>query len=181
MAPEVYTEAEITECLIALISWGGQATATVRALKAQGKRTPTPVTLTAWSRDKYAARFNELSEKYAEQLEGQLIAEYRSLIRRALDVERLALDRTEARLKANEDNDPGRTAANLSRVSQSHTDKMLSLSGRPTAIKEDRGPEAVIAALVAMKVLKPLDDSNITEASQIEAGDEDAGRRNNIA
>lgn len=154
MASVTYTEAEITESLMALIAWAGNATAAKNALEAEGKRCPTSQTLTEWSRSRYAARFEELNDKYKEQLETQLASQYRYAARRAVDVQLLALEKAHDRLTDGKDQDPSRTAANAATVADKMTGKLLALTGRPTSIREDRNLEEILRGLVAKKVLE---------------------------
>ena len=148
------TEEEITTGLMALIAWGGNANAAAKALKAEGKLDTTGATLRSWATERFADRYDELREKYQEQIERGLIQELRELAGLALQGERLAVEKAMSRLEAGKDEDPGRTAANLARVAQSNTDKMLSLSGRPTSIREDRNLEEIMRSLAAKGVIQ---------------------------
>lgn len=150
MAP---TEDEVTTGLLALVAWAGNATAAASSLKAEGKALTSAATLRTWSRGAYAERYQELREKYAERLEGQLVAEYRDVARHAVEVQRLALDKALERLKKGEDHDPSRTAANTATVADKMTAKMLALSGRPTSIREDRNVGEILRSLAAKGVL----------------------------
>ena len=74
--------------------------------------------------------------------------------RRATEGALLATDVAVKRLKAGKDEDPARTAANLSRVAQSATDKRLALQGRSTAPTDVRDAMEILRGLVAMGVLQ---------------------------
>ena len=108
-------------------------------------------------------------DKYSAQLEGQLVHEYRDVARQAVEVQRLALDHAKSRLEAGKDQDPGRTAANVARVTQLMTDKMLSLSGRPTSIREDRNVEEVLRSLAAKGIIEIPGEDVVEEPKEIEA------------
>ena len=162
-----YTEEEVTAGLLALISWTGNAAAAARALKAEGRLDVSSSTLTRWAREVHAARYDELREKYQEQIERGLIQELRELAGLALQGERMAVEKAMARLELNKDEDPGRTAANLARVAQSNTDKMLSLSGRPTSIREDRNLEEIMRSLAAKGVIQLPEAVVVEEQQQI--------------
>jgi hypothetical protein len=152
---------------MAVVAWAGNHSAASRALKDQNIDL-TPTTLSLWTRETYAARFQEMREKYSEQLEQQLIHEYRDVARLAVDVQRLALDKATTRLERGDDGDPGRTAANAARVAQAMTDKMLSLSGRPTSIREDRNLNEIMRSLVAKGILQMPDEPAELPAAVVE-------------
>jgi hypothetical protein len=150
-----YTLAEVTQALLSLIAWTGNANAAVRALKAEGKVTPTAVTLTQWSRGKHADLYQRLHEEHAPALEAQLIGEFRLIARHATDAARLAIEKATDRLENDKDNDPARTAANLATVADKATGKVLALSGRPTSIREERrNPEELVRSLMMLGVIK---------------------------
>lgn len=165
----VYTPAQVTEALIALVAWAGNYTATVHALKSEGKMSISSSLLSEWARFTHAPEYAELREKYAEQMEAQLIAEYRDVARQSVEVQRAALDKALDRVRAGDDNDPAKTAAHAARVAQTMTDKMLSLSGRPTSIREDRNVEQILRSLVARGVLTAPDavDGDVDEPPAI--------------
>ena len=62
-----------------------------------------------------------------------------------------AVEAAERMLDTGQDRDPARTAASLSKVSQVSTDKLMSLTGRPTVITETRGMNEILRSL-AQKV-----------------------------
>ena len=147
------TEADITTGLMAMIAWGGNALAASRSLKAQGKMNIAAPTLTSWAKERYPQRYQELREKYAPQLEAQLAHEFRDVAMLAVEVERLALEKAKTRLKAGDDMDPSRTAANSATVADKMSSKLLALTGRPTSIREDRSAEEIIRRLVQSGII----------------------------
>ena len=166
-----YTEAEITEGLMALIAWAGNASAAARSLEAQGKMTVNPATLHAWAREKHSDRYEELRSKYAEQLEGQLVHEYRDVARLAVEVQREALDQALTRLKGGKDQDPSRTAANAATVADKMTRNTLALSGRPTSIREDRNLNEVLRSLAAKGIIDlPPEDVHEALPAEVPGG-----------
>lgn len=148
-----WTEEHITAGLMAMISWAGNAAAASRYLTREGPCAINAATLSHW-KILYAARYDELRDKFSEQMETQLANEMREIARMAVEVERVALEKAQQMLLSNEDRDPGRTAANAARVAQSSTDKLLSLTGRPTQITETRGLQEILRSLAAKGVLK---------------------------
>ena len=162
MSLSKFTEEQVTTGLMALIAWAGNAAAASRALKADKGLDIPSVTLNSWAKDVYAPRYAEMREKYAEQMETELVHEYRDVARQAVEVQRKALDRAMYELSCNNDRDPARTAANAARVAQSMTDKMLALSGRPTSIREDRNLQEIMRSLVAKGILQ-LPEGEVVE------------------
>jgi hypothetical protein len=147
------TEEEITLGLMTLIAWAGNSSAAAKALKAEGKLDITAQTLTIWAKERYHQRYNELREKYTEQIEADLAHEFRDAARQAVELQLLALQR--AKDKLHTDNDPSRTAANAATVADKMTGKLLAITGRPTSIREDRNVDQLLRSLTAMGVLQP--------------------------
>jgi hypothetical protein len=148
-----WTQAQITEGLLAMVAWAGNASAASRYLASERKLQIKPATLSGW-KQVHAIQYNELRDKYATQMEEQLAHEYREVARFAVEVERLALEKAQQALYAGDERDPARAAANISRVAQSSTDKLLALTGRPTQITESRGIEEILRSLAARGVLQ---------------------------
>lgn len=168
-----YSLQEITQALLALIAWAGNAGAACNALKAEGKVAPDKGTLLKWSRGAHAELYQKLHEQHAGALENQLVAEFRMVARHATDGARLAIERATEQLEAGKDRDPARTAANLATVADKATGKVLALSGRPTSIREDRrNPEDLLRALIGMGVLKPPDEEQAQLEATLDIGDE---------
>jgi len=164
-----YTQQEIDEALTAVIAHAGSCSGAIRYLKAEGKRAPAWQTLQNWCRVKHWERYEELREKFAQKAEDTLANNYLDAARYATEVQMLAVDKAKERLEKGKDEDPARTAANLSQVSARSTDKRLSLQGRPTTITETRDLGAILRSLAAKGVVHLPD-----EPEQIEAGS-DAG------
>lgn len=159
-------EEEVTTILMALIAWGGHTSNASRYLANEKQIEISPKVLADW-KTRYGERYDDLREKFAGQLEGKLVHEMRDVARLALETERLAIEKAHSRLAKDEDQDPGRTAANLARVTQSSTDKMLSLSGRPTHITESRGVEELLRSLVKMGVIQPPEEPAMPELAAV--------------
>jgi hypothetical protein len=144
-----YTEQEITDVLMAVIANAGNCAAAERSLREQGKRAPKPGTISQWVKYAHAGQYMELRDKYAEQIEGQLVHEYRDVIARATEGAKLAIDSAVTALESGFDKEPSRTAANLATVADKYTRDMLTLQGRPTRITENRDVNEIVRALEA--------------------------------
>lgn len=149
-----FTDAEIHACLMAAVAWGSNVSAATRALKAQGQRCPSSETLGRWINDAHAERYEELRERYRDQLEKKLVGDTCELITLAHQAQRLALEQTITALEAGEEKDPSRTAANLATVADKMTRDYLTMQGRPTAIREDRNLEEIMRSLAAKGIVR---------------------------
>lgn len=161
--PQRYNEEQITTGLMALIAWAGNANAAARFLRAEKGLKVAPGTLSNW-RDRDLARFDEMREKYAGELEGNLAHEFRDVARLAVEVQRELIEATRKRLKKGEEADPARAAANLMRVAQGSTDKLMTITGRPQEIKETRNLGEILRSLVARGVVQLPPEMTALEA-----------------
>jgi hypothetical protein len=161
--PEKYTEEQVTQGLMALIAAAGSAPTAAKYLQNEKKLEITADALNGLRR-RNGARYDEMREKYRGQLEANLVHENRDLARLAIEGQLEAVAKARAMLASGQDRDPARTAANLSRVSAAATDKMLSVSGRPSQITEQRGLQEVLRSLAAKGVLQlPKETMEATE------------------
>lgn len=166
-----FTQPELDECLTALVAFAGNARLACEYLEAEGKRAPHHSTLGSWARTKHWERYQQLRAQWADKVEDAVTHDMRDAARASLEVARLAVEKARDRLEANKDEDPARTAANLSRVAQSSTDKYLALTGRPSSITETRSnPDEILRSLVSMGVLQAPVDSDAEEPPALEEG-----------
>jgi hypothetical protein len=161
-----FTQAEIDKCLTAMIAYAGSATNAIRYLQHNEPevRCPTPGTLINWSRTTHWERYEQLRETWAAKVEQTVANDMRDAAREAIDVERLAVQRARERLEAGRDDDPAKSAASLARVAQSNVDKLLSLTGRPSQITENRTVSELLRSLVASGALHLADEPEQLEA-----------------
>lgn len=143
-----YTQEDITKGLMAMVGWAGSAADAHKSLKAEGLEVPTS-TLRSWVKETHRDEYEELKGKYAVQMEAVLVKSYREMAIRASAVQMKAVEAAERLLDTGQDRDPARTAASLSKVSQVSTDKLMSLTGRPTVITETRGMNEILRSLAA--------------------------------
>jgi hypothetical protein len=151
-----FNQEEIDQALTAMIAYAGKAHTAVKYLMANGKpdlRVPTGVTLLDWSRTTHWERYEQLREQWSAKVEQTISNDMRDAAREAIEVQRVAVEKARERLEANRDDDPARSAANLARVASANTDKLLSLTGRPTQITESRNVNEILRSLVAKGVL----------------------------
>ena len=152
-----FSEEDLTTALMSLVAWAGNASAAARYLKSEKGISVSVATLCDW-KVRHGERYDELREKYQAQLEGNLAHELRDCARLAVEVERLALEKTRERLEAGKERDPSRAAANLAMVAAKSTDKLMTLTARPTQITENRDATEILRSLVARGVLTLPDE-----------------------
>lgn len=180
MGYRAFTAEEIERGLLAVVQCAGTFTMASRMLADDDPPLEIAAgTLTRWCTHQYAGRYGELRDKYSAELEERLVHNLRERAVRAGEVSDLAVEAAYDRLIAGQDDDPAKTAANLSRVTQISADKMLAVSGRPTSIREDRrNPEEILRSLIAKyPQMISLPDEAVTELdepAQLEAGEADA-------
>ncbi len=154
MASVTYTQQEVTESLVALVAFAGNATEAGKALRDQGKRCPSSGTLTAWAKDKYVEEYEKIRERHGDQIEKKAVHDLREIVALAHEAQRLAIAKTIENLKNDKDKDPSRTAANMATVADKMTRDSLTMQGKPTSIREDRDLEGTLRSLFASGVLK---------------------------
>src|SRR6185437_8827166 len=93
-----FTEAEITQSLMAVIAWAGQCTPAARSLEEKGISV-TAQTLKNWITERYVDRYEEMREKYQDQLEKTAANNMRDLVALAQDGTRLALEKAKEKLE----------------------------------------------------------------------------------
>jgi hypothetical protein len=163
-----YSQEDIDRVLTAVIAWSGNVAAALRYIKAEGYRTPEGNTVMKWMRTVHWERYEQLRDQWSQKVETTVANDMRDAAREALDVQRLAVEKARERLEAGRDDDPAKSAASLARVAQSNTDKLLSLTGRPTQITESRNAEEILRSLVARGVLQLPDEPVALEAGSDE-------------
>jgi hypothetical protein len=152
-----FTAEEVETGLMGLVKWNGSAAAASRYLKDTGKLDVSPQTLGSWKQT-HAIRFDELREKYKDEVEATLAHEMRDVAALAVAGTRLAVEKTMDALESGDEDDPARAAANLSKVATSSTDKLMTLTSRPAVITENRSLNEIIRSLIAKKVLNLPDE-----------------------
>lgn len=163
-----FSQEEIDQALTAMVAYAGKAHTAVKYLATNGNpdlRVPTGVTLLDWSRTTHWERYEQIRETWAAKVELTVANDMRDAAREAIEVQRIAVEKTRERLEAGRDDDPARSAANLARVASTNTDKLLSLTGRPSQITESRNVNEILRSLVAKGVLSLPDAPEQIEAS----------------
>lgn len=148
-----FTAEEIELGLMALVKWSGSATRASRYLKSTGRLDVGVVTLGSW-KETHAIRFDELREKHSAEVEETLAHEMRDVAGLAIAGQRLAIEKATEALEKGWEKDPARAAASLARVSQSATDKLMTLTARPTQITETRNLPEILRSLAAKGVIQ---------------------------
>jgi hypothetical protein len=121
----------------------------------------TPQTLRKWRDDLHAKRYNELHDKYKDEIENDAIRRMRERLRLVDKAEQLAVTRVIAELegKALTGKDAAMAALQMSRVKAQNVEKLMQLTGRPTEIIEDRTGSVtnqVLRELMGKGVIRPI-------------------------
>lgn len=165
--PRDYTLAEIQAGLISLAAHAGNAGPASRALAEQGIAIPVS-TLRTWLRTR-REEYDEIREKYGDQLEAEIARSLRESIAYTTRVAMKAVAVAEERLDLRKDINPAQTAASLARVVGTNTDKLLALTGRPTVITEHRSAEEILRPLIERGVLSTVTTTEGDAAAQLPA------------
>jgi methionine synthase II (cobalamin-independent) len=161
-----FTQEEIDKCFTAMIAHAGSPTGAIRYLQHEEPeaRVPSPGTLMNWARGLHWERYEHLRETWAAKVEQTIANDMRDAAREAIEVQRLAVQRARERLEGGRDDDPAKSAASLARVAQSNTDKLMTLTNRPTQIVENRSVDELLRSLVASGALHLADEPEQLEA-----------------
>lgn len=141
------TPADVIRGLSVLASCHGSAVKATKVLQERGEEIDNE-TLTAWRR-RYPIRYADLHDKISRDLEEAGIRHGRESILKLHEAEDLALEKTVEALKENKVRDPAGTLQRLATTRGITTDKLMTLTGRPTQITENRSVDEIIRALRA--------------------------------
>lgn len=144
-----FTAEEIETCLHALVAWAGNGAQASRYLKAEKDLDISPTTLNNWKR-LHGPRYDEIREKFSDQLEQHLAGDMREAAVLAVSATKLAVEKAHEKLEADEEDDPSGAAARLAKVAQSNVDKVLSLTGRARNPVDSRGVLEIIRSLASI-------------------------------
>jgi hypothetical protein len=161
-----YTEREVRQILTCVVAWSGNVKAAVAQLQKDSdlKTVPREGTVVGWIRGKHVDLYNSIREQSLEQMERDLADRYRGVAAQAIEATELGVQVASEQLRAREDRDPARSAANLATVADRTLRNYSLLEGKPTVIRETRGLPEAMRALIDMGVLIPHAQPEIPEA-----------------
>ena len=111
-------------------------------------------TLSQW-RDRYPRRLQFHATHSARELEERIVTKQRAIASAALDVVHEAIEKEAVRVKAGDVRDMSAAARNMATTSAIATDKLLAMTGRPSAIvQHERKPEQIIERLKELGVVE---------------------------
>jgi hypothetical protein len=147
-----YDPDTVDQALLQLVLNDYNVTRTCRDLEASGIKVPRK-TLSKW-RDNYPRRLQFHATQSARELEERIVTKQRAIASAALDVVHDAIEKESARVKAGDVRDMSAAARNMATTSAIATDKLLAMTGRPSAIvQHERKPEQIIARLKELGVV----------------------------
>lgn len=165
-----FTEQEITDALMACIANAGSPTRAIEALEAQDKRAPSLGTLSRWMHWTHAPKYQELRDKLGDELDRQLIHEWRDVVALATDGTKKAVQKAIDGI--DDDKDPSRTAANLATVADKYTRGKLTAEGKPTRITETRDVNELLRGLIAQGIFQLAEEPAQIEGAVPDERDE---------
>lgn len=149
-----------------------------RALELLSKADPdtfgslTLATLVGWRDLKYAKRYREIADEHGPELENELVRAFRNVAVRAAVIQTDALDVVEAGIKKLDAVEAARVARDLQHLSGQAVDKVLTLTGRPTEISEDRSLREIARGLMSQNLLLPVGpDGQVVDGTAVEDDD----------
>ena len=135
----------IDKGLMALIEAGGNA-----AQAAKNYTAVSEATLRNWRNDTHAQRYRDLEATYVKEVEGELIAQARENAHRAGEIERQLIED----MASVGDRDKPAALRAITDAKTKNVDKYLTLTGRPSAIVEQRDIGSILESLSRLNVLK---------------------------
>jgi hypothetical protein len=151
---QTYTDSDRALALTAIIGNLGNVAKTSREIGIPER------TLHNWKKE-YPDQYDALEKKYAQQIEEEIVQRARQNAREAGMVVEGAIDRAKKVLADTKQwISPGelaKIARDMSQVHAQNMDKVLTLTGRPTAITESRELVALVRSLEADGVLKVVE------------------------
>lgn len=169
---ETDVEKAVENGLLALVACNGRCRKAEALLQARGVWNINAKQLYEWKNGTHAAKYQELREKHAPDLEKRLSAGLRDTAMLASEGMQKAVLKAMEGLK--DDKDPSKTAANLATVADKTTRNMLGLEGRPTSITETRNVNEILRSWAERGIVQFTDAPE--EPEQIEeANDEPVG------
>lgn len=149
-----YDHDTVDMALLQLVLNDYNVTKTCRDLEAHaGVKIPRK-TLSQW-RDRYPRRLQFHATQSARELEERIVTKQRAIASAALDVVHEAIEKEAVRVKAGDVRDMSAAARNMATTSAIATDKLLAMTGRPSAIvQHERKPEQIIERLKELGVVE---------------------------
>ena len=149
-----YDHDTVDMALLQLVLNDYNVTKTCRDLEAHADIRIPRKTLSQW-RDRYPRRLQFHATQSARELEERIVTKQRAIASAALDVVHEAIEKEAVRVKAGDVRDMSATARNLATTSAIATDKLLAMTGRPSAIvQHERKPEQIIERLKELGVVE---------------------------
>lgn len=155
-----WSQQDITTILTMLAVNAGNVAKTVKEHREEFGRSPDPTTLTNWRDRKYSDEYAKIRDEYAREFEADAVRTLRDRMRQAAEAEELAIRRMIEQLEQNRisNRDLAGVAYNMSKIKATNADRLLTLTGRPTQIIDDRSAQQVIEGLVRRRILRLVKD-----------------------
>ncbi len=140
-----------------LVSFGGDATRTSSVLEEEHDMHLKAATLVKWRDETFRDSYADMAAEYAHKLESSIVHETREAIVTAGRVQREALEKAAALMGTATDAKTAAAIANdVSKVKAANTRDLLTLTGRPARITEDRDARQIMEAMLKRGLLIPV-------------------------
>lgn len=172
--PDTYPPDVVTKILTAVAAHQGRVSPALQSVRSEieGKM-PAQDTVDEWKRTQYGDQYRRILQELGTEQEQTIAGLARRIALSAASTELMAIEAAAKRLQAGRDEDPARSAANLSRVKSANIEKVLQLEGRPTVISERVELTATLNALQAKKVIRLASEIVDGEVEEITDGSSD--------
>lgn len=152
-----YADEVIIRALTKLASKLGNVSATLKELKAEEGLTINVTTLKRWRDSTHAVEYQTIRDRMQSQYESQMVHNANEVIAATFKGEMLAIERTIEGLAPGMRVSPKDTSAaglSLTRIKKENMEKVLTLTGRPSQIIDDRSTQSALNTLIAKGILK---------------------------
>lgn len=151
MPPRPYKE--ITKSLTILAFWGGNYSAALKEIRADGG-VLAEETLKGWATGKYAEDYEQIKDNFRQDFQEEVVSQMREVIRNSTQAELDAIQQTLDNIKGETGKNAAQAAYYLSQVKKNNVEKLQSMTGQPTHIIEDRTPDAALRSLVQRGIIR---------------------------
>jgi predicted transcriptional regulator len=158
--PVQWSPKDTTTILTLLARNAGNVAKTIREVKEDLGRAPDRDTLANWRDRKHAEQYARIRDELSREFEADAVRTLRDRMRQAADAEELAITAMIEALQQGRvsNRDLAGVAFSMSKIKATNADRLLTLTGRPTQIIDDRSAQKVIEGLVRRKVLRIVKD-----------------------
>lgn len=146
-----HTEETVRLALTTMVACGGDAGEAYKLLR-DGSEEPlglSKLILESWRDVRFPRLYAQIAEHYGRELEETVVVQMRELAAAAARVQRKAIERAGEGVEEMTAVEAAKAARDLAHVSGQNVDKLLTLTGRPTEITEERSAIQIARGIMA--------------------------------